>query len=268
MARQTGAEQHRAALIAVGERRVADAEPGLWARVARLLALPAKCHAALATDPAGGLVYDVLTGGDVDRRADKILAAEEWTEPHYLAGATTCLREVMRTLEATDTFRGRRGLTPRAKFVSGEIGAMYRASVRDEHSVILIMNPSEEEGAGHVITPVGAPRASEELMPQVMVMIEPTVDLSWERCGLVVGLRAEGYVGPDFMVAVTPIPRTWRSCTTTASSESASISGASSRCSPWSGSTMNRLAPGRAGPYSGRSCSRVAPRRTEDGRAN
>jgi len=37
-------------------------------------------------------------------------------------------------------------------------------------------------------------------MPQVMVMIEPTVDLSWERCGLVVGLRAEGYVGPDFMV--------------------------------------------------------------------
>jgi conjugal transfer pilus assembly protein TraD len=53
--------------------------------------------------PQGGLVYDVLAGGDVDRRTDKILAAEEWTEPHYLAGATTYLREVMRTLEATDT---------------------------------------------------------------------------------------------------------------------------------------------------------------------
>jgi conjugal transfer pilus assembly protein TraD len=53
--------------------------------------------------PQGGLVYDVLAGGDVDRRTDKILAAEEWTEPHYLAGATTYLREVMRTLEATET---------------------------------------------------------------------------------------------------------------------------------------------------------------------
>jgi hypothetical protein len=53
--------------------------------------------------PRGGLVYDVLAGGDVDRRTDKILAAEEWTEPHYLAGATTYLREVMRTLEATKT---------------------------------------------------------------------------------------------------------------------------------------------------------------------
>jgi conjugal transfer pilus assembly protein TraD len=53
--------------------------------------------------PQGGLVYDVLAGGDVDRRTDKILAAEERTEPHYLAGATTYLREVMRTLEATDT---------------------------------------------------------------------------------------------------------------------------------------------------------------------
>jgi hypothetical protein len=51
--------------------------------------------------PQGGVVYDVLAGGDVDRRTDKILAAEEWTEPHYLAGATTYLREVMRTLEAT-----------------------------------------------------------------------------------------------------------------------------------------------------------------------
>lgn len=50
--------------------------------------------------PRGGVVYDVLAGGDVDRRTDKILAAEEWTEPHYLAGATTYLREVMRTLEA------------------------------------------------------------------------------------------------------------------------------------------------------------------------
>ncbi|HEY6758629.1 MAG TPA: TraM recognition domain-containing protein [Baekduia sp.] len=50
-----------------------------------------------------GVVYDVLAGGDVDRRTDKLLAAEEWTEPHYLAGATTYLREVMRTLEATDT---------------------------------------------------------------------------------------------------------------------------------------------------------------------
>ena len=53
--------------------------------------------------PQGGVVYDVLAGGDVDRRTDKILAAEEWTEPHYLAGATTYLREVMRTLEATGT---------------------------------------------------------------------------------------------------------------------------------------------------------------------
>jgi hypothetical protein len=53
--------------------------------------------------PQGGMVYDVLAGGDVDRRTDKILAAEEWTEPHYLAGATTYLREVMRTLEATGT---------------------------------------------------------------------------------------------------------------------------------------------------------------------
>jgi hydrogenase/urease accessory protein HupE len=53
--------------------------------------------------PQGGVVYDVLAGGDVDRRTDKILAAEEWTEPHYLAGATTYLREVMRTLEATET---------------------------------------------------------------------------------------------------------------------------------------------------------------------
>jgi hypothetical protein len=53
--------------------------------------------------PRGGVVYDVLAGGDVDRRTDKILAAEEWTEPHYLAGATTYLREVMRTLEATGT---------------------------------------------------------------------------------------------------------------------------------------------------------------------
>jgi hypothetical protein len=53
--------------------------------------------------PQGGVVYDVLAGGDVDRRTDKILAAEEWTEPHYLAGATTYLREVMRTLEATST---------------------------------------------------------------------------------------------------------------------------------------------------------------------
>jgi hypothetical protein len=52
--------------------------------------------------PQGGVVYDVLAGGDVDRRTDKILAAEEWTEPHYLAGATTYLREVMRTLEATN----------------------------------------------------------------------------------------------------------------------------------------------------------------------
>lgn len=51
--------------------------------------------------PQGGVVYDVLAGGDVDRRTDKLLAAEEWTEPHYLAGATTYLREVMRTLEAT-----------------------------------------------------------------------------------------------------------------------------------------------------------------------
>jgi conjugal transfer pilus assembly protein TraD len=49
------------------------------------------------------VVYDVLAGGDVDWRTDKILAAEEWTEPHYLAGATTYLREVMRTLEATGT---------------------------------------------------------------------------------------------------------------------------------------------------------------------
>jgi conjugal transfer pilus assembly protein TraD len=53
--------------------------------------------------PQGGVVYDVLAGGDVDRRTDKILAAEEWTEPNYLAGATTYLREVMRTLEATGT---------------------------------------------------------------------------------------------------------------------------------------------------------------------
>jgi conjugal transfer pilus assembly protein TraD len=51
--------------------------------------------------PQGGVVYDMLTGGDVDRRTDKILAAEDWTEPHYLAGATTYLREVMRTLSAT-----------------------------------------------------------------------------------------------------------------------------------------------------------------------
>jgi hypothetical protein len=53
--------------------------------------------------PQGGVVYDMLAGGDVDRRTDKILAAEEWTEPHYLAGATTYLREVMRTLDATGT---------------------------------------------------------------------------------------------------------------------------------------------------------------------
>ena len=53
--------------------------------------------------PQPGAVDDVLAGGDVDRRTDKILAAEEWTEPHYLAGATTYLREVMRTLEATGT---------------------------------------------------------------------------------------------------------------------------------------------------------------------
>jgi hypothetical protein len=53
--------------------------------------------------PQGGVVYDMLAGGDVDRRTDKILAAEEWTEPHYLAGATTYLREVMRTLSATRT---------------------------------------------------------------------------------------------------------------------------------------------------------------------
>ena len=53
--------------------------------------------------PQGGVVYDMLAGGDIDRRTDKLLAAEEWTEPHYLAGATTYLREVMRTLEATDT---------------------------------------------------------------------------------------------------------------------------------------------------------------------
>ncbi|MCW2984102.1 MAG: Type secretory pathway VirD4 component-like protein [Conexibacter sp.] len=53
--------------------------------------------------PQGGVVYDMLAGGDVDRRTDKILAAEEWTEPHYLAGATTYLREAMRTLEATET---------------------------------------------------------------------------------------------------------------------------------------------------------------------
>ena len=105
----------------------------------------------------GGLVYDVLTGGDVDRRADKILAAEERTEPP--PGSVDLPARGQRTLEATDTFRGRRGLTPRAKFVSGEIGAMYCTSVGDEHSVILIMNPSEEEGARHVITPVGAPRA-------------------------------------------------------------------------------------------------------------
>jgi hypothetical protein len=51
--------------------------------------------------PRGGVVYDMLAGGDVDRRTDKLLAAEERTEPHYLAGATTYLREVMRTLEAT-----------------------------------------------------------------------------------------------------------------------------------------------------------------------
>jgi hypothetical protein len=51
--------------------------------------------------PQGGLVYDVLAGGDVDRRTDKLLAAEEWTEPHYLAGATTYLREVMRTMDVT-----------------------------------------------------------------------------------------------------------------------------------------------------------------------
>jgi hypothetical protein len=53
----------------------------------------------LVFSPEGGLVYDVLAGGDVDRRTDKILAAEDWTEPHYLAGATTYLREVMRTME-------------------------------------------------------------------------------------------------------------------------------------------------------------------------
>jgi hypothetical protein len=87
------------------------------------------------------------------------------------------------------------------KLASSSVGTLHRTALEGEHSTVEIIDHRTGEIRGHIIEPVGAfdPARTQAVLDRLPR--EGPLDLSWDRCGLVVTLRADDYVGPEFMVA-------------------------------------------------------------------